>query len=260
MSARIEEGYSPGEARRIVFAMRTVYSLMLAATFACCLPAVVHAAPVKIAIERPGKRGRFVQLDFDPAAAPLQLSGCQTSARDKRCTRRRSRIPLTVGQRQTIISWWRVIKTRCKKRLPRGKRTGRLWAQSGSDSFEATLPARHDDLRLRQACRLRARLGWYLLRRYDRKPLAPPMRPPSASRRCKRDKDCVIAYRPCGYGRTASCTTRWKQAVNVAADRRFRKTWSIKVPACSRRRCPKGAKGRWLGTKAVCVAGQCSIR
>lgn len=78
---------------------------------------------------------------------------------------------------------------------------------------------------------------------------------------CKRNADCVVHYDPCGY-RTPPCEDRKKPVVNVAADKRKRRTWSIKKPACrGGSLCRAGQKpGRWLRTKALCVKGKCTAR
>jgi len=90
----------------------------------------------------------------------------------------------------------------------------------------------------------------------------PPRQPWSEDRACKRDRDCVIAWQPCGYSEPI-CEDEWKSAVNRAADRRYQSHWANKKPACNRPMlCRAGAtiKGRWLGTRAVCIRGQCEVR
>lgn len=93
---------------------------------------------------------------------------------------------------------------------------------------------------------------------------APPVRARSKDRACKRNRDCVVEYDPCGY-RNPPCEDTWKPAVNRAADRRKRQRWANKKPACRDkslcRARPRGSRpGRWLGTWAVCLRGQCVIR
>ena len=85
----------------------------------------------------------------------------------------------------------------------------------------------------------------------------PPRRPPSKDRGCKRDADCVIAWRPCGY-RDPICEDTWKEAVNRAADQRQQARWANRKPVCDRTLLCKSPKGRWLGSRAVCVKGQCT--
>jgi len=97
------------------------------------------------------------------------------------------------------------------------------------------------------------------------RPKAPP-KPARAKSRdpdraCKKDRECVLLYDPCGYS-TPPCSDSWKPAANRAADRRLRRNWAIKKPACrGMSLCGAGQKpGRWLGTRAVCVKGQCVAR
>jgi hypothetical protein len=221
-----------------------------------------EAVPLRFTIERPTTKGRFVQLEIDLAAKTPMLRGCQTGAKAKRCTRRRVRVPLTAAQLRTVRRLWSLgASKRCaaKRRARRRRRSeGQLWASGGAGSADAILPPRHDHVSLRPSCRALARLGWYLLRRYDRLPLAPPVRPASKDRACQRDADCAIAWRPCGYHHPP-CVNTWKRAVNRAANQRHRRRWAKKRPVCRPFPCP-GPKARWLGKRARCVAKQCVVR
>lgn len=246
----------------MVLALSVVFVVLMA-------PLSVNAAPLFFTLARPSSKGRFIQLDIDFAAKAPVLHGCQTSARDKRCTRKRTRIPLTPSQLQTLRQLWPLASTtRCARKGPHEKKhvvhrrrtEGQLWVAAGAKQPTTILPPRHDHLSLRPACQALARFGWFLLRRYDRLPLAPPMRPESKDRLCQRDKDCAIAWRPCDY-RQPPCGDAWKQAVNLDANRRARKRWANKVPHCETSpRCPGSVAGQWLGNKARCIAKQCTIR
>jgi hypothetical protein len=90
-------------------------------------------------------------------------------------------------------------------------------------------------------------------------PPPPPKRPRSKDRTCKSDRDCVVEWDPCGY-RIPPCGLAWKRAVNREADRRKRARWANKKPACDKRVPCRRHPSRWLGSRAVCEEGQCSIR
>ena len=81
----------------------------------------------------------------------------------------------------------------------------------------------------------------------------------SKERSCHSNRDCVIEYDPCGY-RLLPCGDQWKPAINRAADRRKRANWAIKKPACDTQVPCKDSRGRWLGSRAVCIRGQCAAR
>jgi hypothetical protein len=74
--------------------------------------------------------------------------------------------------------------------------------------------------------------------------------------RCKRDADCVFAFRdpcfcaPCGQARRrASTLKRYKQ---------IERGWAIKVPHCRPcRRCKQPTT--WLGVEAVCRKRRCEV-
>ena len=87
------------------------------------------------------------------------------------------------------------------------------------------------------------------------------MRPRSKDRACKRHSDCVVAWDPCNYS-NPPCEDTWKSAVNRAADRRHKSNWANKKPACNRMSLCRADQdpGKWLGTRAACVRGQCVIR
>lgn len=89
-------------------------------------------------------------------------------------------------------------------------------------------------------------------------PPAPPKLPWSRELRCKRNKDCVFAHSPCS--RCPACTPRWREVSNRATYRRQVQLYSRRRVKCSRcRRCPN-EENHWLGTRAVCIKGQCQPR
>lgn len=83
----------------------------------------------------------------------------------------------------------------------------------------------------------------------------PPKLPWSKDRVCKRASDCALrphfACDPC-----PPCRTSWRRPINIQALERLKKTESLKD---CHRRCPR-CRRRSLGTKAVCVKGQCRVR
>jgi endonuclease YncB( thermonuclease family) len=85
----------------------------------------------------------------------------------------------------------------------------------------------------------------------------PPDLPWNKDRVCKRDRDCVFADNPCF--RCPPCKPTWREVTNRAARRRAREFFARHSIACSRcKPCPDGPS-KWLGTKAVCVKGQCTV-
>ena len=123
-------------------------SLSIAITLAALTPSTVEAAPLFFTLARPGSKGRFIQLDIDfDAKAPI-LHGCRTGARDKRCTRKRTRIPLTPAQLQTLRQLWPLASTmRCaqheghgKKHLHRRRHEGQLWVATYAGGLDRLDP------------------------------------------------------------------------------------------------------------------------
>ena len=83
----------------------------------------------------------------------------------------------------------------------------------------------------------------------------PPRRAWSRDRLCKGHRDCVLMppY-PCDC---PPCGDVWREAVNRRTYRAWKKSWARKL--CKRPRC-KMCKGRYLGTKALCLKKQCTVR
>ena len=95
-------------------------------------------------------------------------------------------------------------------------------------------------------------------RRICRNKAKPPSRARSKDRSCKKNSDCVVAWDPCSY-RVRPCKDSWREAINRTADRRHQAQWASKKPACRPLHFCKNS-GKWLGTRALCIKGQCTIR
>lgn len=80
-------------------------------------------------------------------------------------------------------------------------------------------------------------------------------RPPHATRACKTDADCtLVPKRPCSC---PPCGRVLRESLNVTAVERLRERWArrrCRMPAC------KACEGEWVGTRAVCEAGQCTTK
>lgn len=84
---------------------------------------------------------------------------------------------------------------------------------------------------------------------------APPENPWSEDLVCKMDKDCVFAYpAPC---QSPTCGSDWQEVSNRAAYQAAKARWAKVHPAC--KPCVQCFTS-WLGTRAVCVDGQCEVR
>jgi endonuclease YncB( thermonuclease family) len=83
----------------------------------------------------------------------------------------------------------------------------------------------------------------------------PPRLPWSKDRICKRDQDCAFRPRfacdPC-----PPCGASWRTPINVWILKRVRKKEELKD---CHRRCSR-CRRKDLGTKAVCVKGQCAVQ
>lgn len=83
----------------------------------------------------------------------------------------------------------------------------------------------------------------------------PPRLPWSKDRVCKRHRDCaLLPPYPCSC---PPCGDVWRVPVNQRTLRAFERRWSVR--RCKRPKCKK-CKGRYLGTRAVCVKKQCAVR
>jgi hypothetical protein len=72
--------------------------------------------------------------------------------------------------------------------------------------------------------------------------------------RCKRDEDCVVMPpRPCSC---PPCGDVWREAMNREAFAAWEERWATR--RCKRPVCTE-CEGRYLGTKAVCRAGRCTV-
>lgn len=87
-------------------------------------------------------------------------------------------------------------------------------------------------------------------------PLRMPVRP-----NCKKDTDCAIGWRPCGYRQKPCPGKAWRDAASKQENAERLARWGPKVPACSTERLCVNAKGyaRWLGCKPVCLQGRCAL-
>lgn len=77
----------------------------------------------------------------------------------------------------------------------------------------------------------------------------------ATDRACKKNSDCEIQWKPCGY-RQPPCGDVWRTSVNRKANKRSRAHWANKKPVCNTPR-PCKVPGRWLGTRSICVKGTC---
>ncbi len=83
----------------------------------------------------------------------------------------------------------------------------------------------------------------------------PPRRPWSKDRLCRRNRDCVLMPSwPCDC---PPCGDVWREAVNRKALKRFKMSWARK--RCKKPKCRK-CEGRYLGTRALCIKKQCTVR
>jgi hypothetical protein len=104
-------------------------------------------------------------------------------------------------------------------------------------------------------------VGWEAIkaqcRRHCRAKAAPPRPPnlaPSKDRACNKDKDCV--FRPRSFCSCTPCGPTWRQAINRRARKALIDLWARR--RCRKPKCPRCAV-QWLGKKAVCVEGQCTV-
>jgi endonuclease YncB( thermonuclease family) len=85
----------------------------------------------------------------------------------------------------------------------------------------------------------------------------PPNLPWSKDHVCKRDSDCVFAHSPCPL--CPPCKPTWRAVTSRAEYRRREDFYARRRIRCIRcKPCPDGPS-KWLGTKAVCVKGQCTM-
>ncbi|MCA9666263.1 MAG: hypothetical protein KC503_11770, partial [Myxococcales bacterium] len=89
----------------------------------------------------------------------------------------------------------------------------------------------------------------------DNAPQSSGVPSPPASGRCRRDRDCALApHPPCVCG---SCGGTWRKPTTRARARAMKARFSRL--RCEPQACP-ACVTRYLGTRAVCVAGRCSVR
>jgi hypothetical protein len=82
----------------------------------------------------------------------------------------------------------------------------------------------------------------------------PPASPPNPRLACHKDADCAFVDRPCSC---PPCGDTWREVMNTKELAKLRASWAkrrCRQPAC------EACAGRELGTKAVCVRGQCAAR
>jgi hypothetical protein len=86
---------------------------------------------------------------------------------------------------------------------------------------------------------------------------SPPPQPWSQELVCHSDKDCALY--PYGQPCSGECTPcgKWREAVTRKWLERWKKSWQTKK--CRRQACGKCQEPP-LGTEAVCVKGQCTVR
>lgn len=83
----------------------------------------------------------------------------------------------------------------------------------------------------------------------------PPKRQWHKDRLCKTNRDCVLMPRwPCSC---PPCGDVWREAVNRKTLKRFKMSWARK--RCKQPKC-RPCKGRYLGTRALCIRKQCTAR
>lgn len=87
----------------------------------------------------------------------------------------------------------------------------------------------------------------------------PPPAPPSADRACARDSDCTFAPRSgCGC---PPCGEIWRRPANRKHAEWLARQYSIESCPTVKLKCAKcSSPVRWLGTRVVCVRGQCEVR
>jgi hypothetical protein len=84
----------------------------------------------------------------------------------------------------------------------------------------------------------------------------PPKLEYSGDRICKLDSDCVFRPdKPCPP--CPPCGTSWRQVLNKVTLKRLQQRWAEGL--CNRPKCP-ACERTVLGTKTVCIKGQCSVR
>jgi hypothetical protein len=87
---------------------------------------------------------------------------------------------------------------------------------------------------------------------------ARPQLPWSRERICKRHRDCVFSYHFCSP--CPACKPTWRSVTNRKTFNRERARYRRHPMKCAKcQSCPDGGS-HWLGSKAVCVKGQCEVR
>lgn len=93
-------------------------------------------------------------------------------------------------------------------------------------------------------------------------PPGPPKQPWSRELVCKRHRDCVFAFhacKPCPVCAPSGPVWRWvTNRRTYQRQRAHRRRHPVRCAAC--RRCPPGEGSARLGTRPICVRGQCTVR
>jgi len=88
-------------------------------------------------------------------------------------------------------------------------------------------------------------------------PLTAPKQPASDRLSCTSHDECVFEYSDCGY--CPACTPLWRRVTNRATFAKD-KAAAEKGMRCTKcRPCPRGID-LLLGTRPICVAGQCTLQ
>jgi micrococcal nuclease len=144
--------------------------------------------------------------------------------------------PVTGDVNRKVAHWFTCERSRC---------------QGCTVHFETMEEARRAGYKAHQACLAAPPPG-------PAPPPAPPGLPWSSELRCKLHKDCTFAYSPCNA--CPACTPLWRAVTNQTTYRRQEALYAgrrVKCAPCNP--CPEN-ETHWLGTRAVCIKGQCQPR
>lgn len=88
-----------------------------------------------------------------------------------------------------------------------------------------------------------------------------PAEAPGPDLSCRADRDCLIAFDPCGY-RIPPFQDSWKPSHNRRAHRQAVEEASTERHACDPNHpgwaiSIRTRQGRWIGDGAICIRGQC---
>jgi len=121
-------------------------------------------------IKRPGNKALFVHLELRTAKGRTSILGCQIGSREKRCTRKRTRVPLAKAHLAELKALWVTFANRDQcllRRLPES--WGQIWIYEGKVAFQGPMVPSRDHQSLGTKCFVHAKLGWWLLDRYDQR-------------------------------------------------------------------------------------------